>query len=391
MRKGTGGIETVLRKLPEGMLAEFLRSRGSLVELAFVAIFLGMGIHMIAGGLPELMGLTPSTTVFLGVGLSVMSMAYLIGRWFGQRVQGRTLQGFFVYDVKANELVKIPRYHFADHLRGYLQGAFVENDALKQLWEKEPLKDIHKLFDQKVGTPRKELRCQQLICEATEYYVLQRLSTHLTDYFSDDRFKDDDLHTFERQDVPEVLLQNRFLDLFSRSREDRAHFVKGTFKEDRPGEQVVAIYDGSGALYERFDLILPKESKITRPGKNQIQIRTKKLILTMEVQFDGTNTVLPSEFEKYYLNLKDVFSQRPFKVVVDLKISFRAGALLSRAGWDYYHWVDSFLDSLDAHMSEETFFEAIGWEAALTTIETVMSRLKPGRADSRPSTDPQKN
>ena len=55
---------------------------------------------------------------------------------------------------------------------------------------------------------------RRLILEATEYFLLRMLSTHLTNYFNDEKFKEENLTKLERKDIPQVLLENRFLNLF---------------------------------------------------------------------------------------------------------------------------------------------------------------------------------
>ena len=107
-----------------------------------------------------------------------------------------------------------------------------ENE-LKKMWDKGPVdKGLH--YDKDTG----KVSCatgkgHQLIIEATEYYVLEKLSSHLTDYFNRPHFDEQELHTFARNDIPDVLLSNRFLELFSKPMEDRPLFST----EDSPPHQ----------------------------------------------------------------------------------------------------------------------------------------------------------
>ena len=83
------------------------------------------------------------------------------------------------------------------------------------------------------------------------------------------------------------------------------------------------------------------------------------------------NTTLPVNFRKYYLNLgSEPKSIVPYKEInISIDVSFKFGALLTGIGSKYYHWVDSFLDKIDKDFSSEKFFEAIGWNSALTVID----------------------
>jgi hypothetical protein len=216
-------------------------------------------------------------------------------------------------------------------------------------------------------------RACDLICEATEYYVLNELSVHLTDYFNDEKFKEENLREFNRNDVPEVLLRNRFMELFSKPMEERPHFVDQSFEKKTMGETVAAF--SRGAIFEKFELILPKKSIVRRLGDNRIQIETERFLIDIVIDFNGTNVNLPRGFEEYYLLLKDWQNIDTFGIYVDIQVSFKFGKLLSRTDWKYYQWVDSFLEKLDKRLSENTFFKTIGWDFAVTLIDCMKGSL----------------
>lgn len=361
-----------MKKFRSGFLSEILSLRTNIVEILLIAVFIALGINIIAGSLSQIFRLSPLNTFCLGIIICFIAICYFLIRVLGRRIHSRDYEAFFVYDCKKNKLISILRYNFASHLEDYLNAAFLENKALETIWNKEPLSDLYhpqKNNNHTHRRNRRDIRSMQLISEATEYYILSRLSTHLADYFNDVKFKKENLQEFCREDIPDVLLQNRFLELFSKSMDQRLPFVDVTFSE-KTTREIVASYS-QGAIYERFELILPKETSVHRLSTNRIEINTKRLVLTITVRFDGSNTVLPRGFEEHYLSIDPLGNIEEFKVDVSVKVSFKISTLLSGMGLEYYHWVDSFLDSLDKNISENYFFDSIGWKQAMTVIESL--------------------
>jgi hypothetical protein len=366
----------------KGILSSILLERANIIEIFVTAIIVALGVNLVANSLSSFSGFTPISTFIVGTALCSIPVVYLVFRVSSSRTKSRIYKGFFVYDEKNNKTIDVPRYNFSEYLNDYLGSAFYENKALKSLWDKEPLKNINYFDANTKKFTRRTTHSSQLICEATEYYVLSLLSTHLTDYFNDDKFKKENLKNFGRGDVPDVLLENRFMELFSRPMENRPLFVEDTVKE-RYDERTVAVYKG-GARYERFDLVLPKQSITRRLSKDEIQIETDRFVITAKILFEGSSTVTPRYFEKYYLSLEK-FPEKitEYEVRVCMKVRFKFGKLLSRKGWEYYRWIDSFLDTFDRRFSKDTFVESIGWDTAATIMEYLDTRLSREQARSK--------
>jgi len=338
-------------------------SRKSLIELVTVAILLALGVNLIASYIITLPIFSHLVILLMGAILCFISMLYLlVSHLLGRRIENRGYKAFLIYNKKKNEIIPVPRYAFSEGIYRYMQSAFVENTALKTLWEKEPLRGLS------VGDQHKRNKSAQLLLEAVEYFVLSRLSTHLTDYFADESFKKENLKVYLREDVPEVLLRNRFLEMFSRPMENRPAFIEKTFGEDRHGE-IVGAYGSNGVIYERFDLVLPKESIVRRPKDYRIEIETKKLKMSVTVRFEGFNTVLPEGFEQYYLGIDDWQDITEYEVDIDIEVLMKLWAFFSGIGWEYHHWVDSFLNAIENDVSKDAFFDRLGWEAVYTLLQ----------------------
>jgi len=345
--------------------------RRSLIELIIVAILLAFGINLIVGQLINLSVLSPMQNVAIGVFVCFCSILYYIASLIGKRFVKRSYNAFFLYDKKKNDIIPVPRYEFSEYLYKYFKGAFIENSALKKLWNEKPIKDLqHADFEGKDN----RIQSVELILEAAEHFLLSRLSTHLIDFFDNEKFKESNLKEYVRKDVPDVLLSNRFLELFSRPLDERPAFSD---QYDKNSEGILCLATGKGgALYERFDLVLPKESTIKRPKAHKIEINTKKLKMFITVRFEGFCTVLPCDFLEYYLGIKNHFDITEYKLDIDIEVKMKIKFIFSKIGWEYYQWIDSFLEEIEKDISQRKFFEVINWESTLTTLKCLECEKK---------------
>lgn len=342
-------------------------SRKNLFELIVVAILLAFVVNLIASYVLVLQILDPLVTVLIGALLCIGFVSYLASPLFSRHVENRSYETFLIYNKKKNEIIPVPRYKFSESVCDYIRDAFVENPALKIIWEKEPLKNLF-VTESNKGKNKRQTSAQ-LLSEAAEYFVLSSLSTHLTDYFAAENFKKENLKEYGREDVPEVLLRNRFLELFSRPMEDRLAFVNETLEEKAQTDgEIVMAYD-ENAYYEKFELVLPNKSIIRRPADNKIEIETKKLKISLTVRFEGFGTILPEGFEQCYLGMNTWEDINEYKLSMDIQVSMKLRTLFSRTGWEYYYWVDSFLDGIEDEISKDAFFDRIGWETAYTLLQ----------------------
>jgi len=359
-------------------------SRKNLIEVIMIAVFLGLGVNLIGGYVFGVTEITPRAYVLIGVVFCIISVLYLAFRLIAQRVQSRSYEGFLVYDNKRNDIVLVPRYEFSEDICRYKRAAFLENTALKTQWEMESLKSLLRRDDLDEETIiRKPLKAAQLLSEAVEYFILSRLSTHLTDYFSDINLATRNLKKYRREDIPDVLLSNRFLEMFSRPMEDRPTFVGEILGEKEVGTVVMQDSE-AGTIYESFDLILPKVSTVRRVDANKIVIDTRKLNISITIRFEGYCAVLRREFHEVYLGIDDwIDTIDDAEVKVDIVTRMKLPALFSPAGWRYYGWIDSFLDEIDEALSVDTFFNRIGWESALTFLQCSQRAKEKQRRDIR--------
>jgi len=281
------------------------------------------------------------------------------------------LRGFFIFDSKETELVKIPRYNFVEDLFDNLSCGFKENEALKKRWVNEPLDYIRK--NKKIPKGFTEPDSYKIINQAIEYYVLKKLSTHLSGYFNQPDMKRSRLKCYERKDIPDLLLTNSFLELFSKPMNERAAFVEDSYREkNSPGKLIASFKDG--VKFEHFELTLPINSKIQKPDDKTLIIDTPRFKLTFNIEFYGFNTNIDKEFKEYYLKYSDDSDLIDYDIALKVNVQFKFKSMFTQAGWNYYAWLDSFLLELDNSFSGKKFFEKLNWET-VKTLTTIAKNL----------------
>jgi hypothetical protein len=213
---------------------------------------------------------------------------------------------------------------------------------------------------------------RRLILEATEYFVLRMLSTHLTNYFNDEKFKEENLTKLERKDIPQVLLENRFLNLFSKPMEER---TAASFEDQYVSKNTQGGSGESNTDFRHFHLILPAKAKVSRTGENTCEITTKKFTLMVSILYLGADELLPADFEKYYLGLQKYYKRSDPSMVkekaieIEVKVFFKNSIFFSTTGLQYYEWLDSYLDKLEEEFSASYFFKKIGWDSVSTLMD----------------------
>ncbi|MDH2299749.1 hypothetical protein [Cobetia sp. 29-18-1] len=212
-----------------------------------------------------------------------------------------------------------------------------------------------------------------IVEQAIEYFAIERLSLTLSSHFNDHRFSQSELQAFNRTDVPNILLGNIYLEMFSKSMSERESFMNkapGQLSLKRNNE-IVYCYGKNNTIYDRFELVLPKKSKVERCGDNNLVVKTPRFEMRIKSVFSGVNTTLPDRFPELYMN-ENILSIDAYKIELEIDIKFKMFALLTRKGWVYYDWLDSYLSQIEDGFSFEVFKKDIGWmhnSALMTMIE----------------------
>ena len=343
-------------------------------SLIMTSVLIAVGVNLLSTGIVELLSFRYKGIILivLGIVLSLGVIGRIVWRKLGELNQTTKFEGFVIYDEDSRKIIGVPEYEISEDMVRYLNSAFSENKALEKLWSGESISQF-KIVGGKPGKRAIGIATNSgaLFIELLEYCIIEKLSLHLSSFFNN-CFEKPKVHKFEKSDIPQVLLNNRFLKLFSEDMINRAIFAcQGSqIGDDKDIGRIVCAQNSSGGYYHRFDLILPENSKVTRKNKNEIIIETPILTLTLTCLFGGFGTVLRSGFSRYYLGLTNA-QRKPlhdYEFNVEVSVKFKVRSLFSKDKEIYYSWIDSFLDKIAVYMGKDDFFERINWDTVFAII-----------------------
>jgi hypothetical protein len=368
-----------------GPLSGILTERNSLTNIIIGTIIASLGINLVSESILQIFFFGAHIMLIIGIGASLASVWYFIRIMTAKRTQVRNYSGFFIVDHVEKKVIPVNRYPYSENLSRYLESACAESQDIRRVLERSiyvpdaTIKIPQEKIDE-VGIEREERAAvkklmatpdRRLILEATEYFVFRMLSTHLTNYFSDEKFKEENLTKFERKDIPQVLLENRFLNLFSKPMEERV----AAFEDRYVSKSTKGGSSESGAEFSHFHLILPTKAKVSRIDEKTCEITTQKFTLRIAILYLGDDELLPADFEKYYLRLQEYYQRSNPSMVkekaieIEVKVFFKNSIFFSRTGLQYYEWLDSYLDKLEEEFSSSYFFKKIGWDSVSTLMD----------------------
>lgn len=361
-------------------------SKDLLLEIILTAIFVSFGLNLVVASFSNINGEFNIIMLIIGAIIVIISSISLIYINFKKFDRKFTINGFIVYDAKENRLIDVNDYGLSNKLVRDLNSAFKEDKSLETIWNNSPLRDI--CADQLIEKEDSVITAKEMIDELFEYFIFDRLSSTLTTFFYNDKFNEKDLKIYEREDIPETLLNNCFLNLFSKPMDQREAFgdlgekkQNGVFLVDDDEKILFACYGKGGALYNRLHLVLPVGTNVKRHKPNGIVLESDQMIITFNILFDGTNTLLPRYFLNYYLDLKNEFVNinelnsilrfQVFNLKLSVGVKFKVRSLFSNSVWKYNKWLDNYLNSLNNEISKDHFFKSINWDQILAILYMV--------------------
>ena len=344
----------------DSIIEQNILNREILFKIILTAIIISLGTNLIANSLYNLNEIINIVFLIIGLLIVIISSFILIFNIFNKSNQSLRFEGFFLYDSKTNKIIDVINYPLSQNFLYNLDAAFSEDRDIKAIWRKASLKKTFALPFEKIDDDK--ISARKIIIELFEYIILVELSDTLDYSFSEEGFDAKNLEKYERSDIPDILLHNRFLYLFSKPMDEREAFIEYAHIDDDDNGELVMSTGGEGELYSKFDLILPKKSKLKRTGKNEITIESDKIKLKFGIVFDGSTAVLPSDFEELYLGLKDFLRYDSYKITLELNVKFKIMSLLTISGWKYYKWIDEYIKTLHNEISMDYFLKSINWD-----------------------------
>jgi hypothetical protein len=349
------------------MITDFLKEKKSVVQIIIVSVILSFGIQFIRQGLSEILGFKKVINIYFGLIFVLLALIFFARTLYKQKEKKFTIRGFFIYNKTTNQIVNIPGYMYGEKLKKYLDSAFAENKGLEKVWEK------YKVNDYKA--PKDSMSGLDIVYQATEYFFIKELSEHLMAYFSPKKFKSSKLKTFNRNDIPQILFANSFLDLFSQSMDKRQAFVD-SYKKEKENSNITHVYsESNGHLYENFKLTLPKGCIVTKPSKNILAVTTNRIELIIENELTGMTIHVPENFLEFYLEQSIDSDYIQYTIDTNIKIKFSLLAFFTNLGWNYFKWIDSFIHRYTDVFSEQKFLKKINWHL-IDNFINVSTKLK---------------
>jgi hypothetical protein len=362
-----------------GYLSLLRLNRTQVFELLLVGLVLGVGVNLLATYISG--RLSPCGTLIAGLAISIGAALFLLWRVLRPPPRVRNFSGFFLYDTETNALTSHdPLYELGSALQRYTEAAFAEDRSIKATWDANPISDL--LSGNSARSNGAEMSLD-LIRQATEYFILRSFSNRLTEHFASGEYKSDELSTLTHLDLPEILLQNRFLRTFAEPMEERAAFLPNV-PGSSEGYSVISATSKTGAIYERFELVLPKGWGLHRSTANQIEIETTRFALTIAIESHGWGARLPSTYIPHYLGLGDEEGARysELEIEVSIEIAPRRAWRLSPMVWKNYRWIDRWIADLEPQISQQAYLETIEYAGAETAY-----RLLAGAAPAPPMSE----
>jgi len=358
-------------------IVRLLSGRREVVEILLVAVLLAFAISVLASGAISALG---AMAYVLAAVIAAGCCIYIGWRRLAPQQEDRVFEGLVVYDPSnACELIEVPGYRLSQDLAELSRYAFAERPGLLAQWKAEPLNAPQHPVEKKASNAASH----QLILELLEYIALQWLSLNLSEYFNIGSEEKSQLTVVEGKDIPQVLMTNRFLALFTQPLKDRLapgtseRMVSVVEVDRRTGVQRdVLVFQGDKYYYDLFELILPSGSKVRRESDGTVVIDGSRVQVRFAPMFDAYHEMLPDGFAELYLRRDEQTEVIALTASLRLTTKIKTRALFARRRWNEHGWIASFTDELQESFSSDSFFARIQWpvvEATTRSVQAVMS------------------
>ncbi|GAA1402565.1 hypothetical protein GCM10009600_08950 [Oerskovia paurometabola] len=327
--------------------------RSSLIEVILLALAVSLGVNMVSGAI--LTALPSWAAATLGAIVGLLPVVYVVRSRLRPIEHDLEIEGFYVSERDSCTIIEVPGYKLSEKAVEYLNSAFAENPALRRQWESTPTFhdwDFHK--------PSARPQSARLLQELMEYILLDELSLSLSGYFNRAEFARGRLEQYERDDLPDILLKNRFLELFSRDPADREGF--DPVDEGPDGWTVIYSNSSTGGLYSKFELTLPANSTIRRTSGQCLEVSGPAMTVLLSVDTRPFGAGVPYSLLPLYVGRQ--FSDcRILRVEFSIQVKVRRGLFMKRDDLRYLGWIEKALQDLDDELSGAAFVERIRWES----------------------------
>lgn len=389
-------------------ITDLLNRRSDLLQLVLVAAVLSIGINLFSSWLVQSQGFSPYVWI-VALFLIISSIVWLAIIALRHRYFFSEIKASFLLDIKHNRLVSFSEYDFSRDFYIMLNGVLKENKAFQEIWDQSPLVPLRKssnrqqnriaetvdgdepqyVFITKVakGDDAEEYpKSAALVIEAVEFLLIHELSMHLSGYFDDQKKHEKYIKEYKRNDIPELLLQNRVLDLLTRPFDEREPFIRFMKEHHDIKGEIHTIFGKDGTVYDRFHLHLPTETKLRRFLPGMLEFENNRISLLLTVRLEGFSTSRLSNVVSLYkrANPDEVVA---YNVNIGLHYRVKARSLLSRSGWEYYRWVDSFVSEMTRKLSLNEYLHRANWDTVALVHKVLTSESTAHRNPKEPESN----
>lgn len=317
-------------------------------EIKFIlatTIFFALGINFATASLSIIM-----RTDYLILHPILSLICFLVGIFFLKPIVfGSTdhivrLRGAISYNVNDGNIkpVRIIGYSFNDDFCRYLHAFLHENSAYWKLFSK----------GRSTVTPMSRfdpdnLNHHTIINSTIEYTVLHELHLHLNSYFIKNEIDRSSIVELTRNQMDSAVLKNRVIDQITKDMIERPAFSRDP--DPDTGGRVVSAIAKDGSIFNRLDIELPQNSKITRNSDGYLLITNPIFELTIMPEYKGFHTNLPSILMP---SQNDTF-QPPLLFSLKLHIRVKSKVFLTNESMEIYDWLDSLIERLYNYISTD--------------------------------------
>lgn len=341
--------------MKDSSIKQIKKTQFNIFQLILTTVLIASGVNFLVTGVISYFE-NKSGLLFVIIGISLILLTLIITLIidFKKSKIREIINAIITYDPQDQELIKIPKYILSEDLTHYLKAARIESKDIESLWKKDKLgfKRIYNHIDPK-STFVEISQSASILNKLVECLILKKLSLTTVDYFNKPKFDKRKLIQLTELNVPDIVVSNIFLSLFSKDMSQREAF------DNNEDKSVVKAYGKNGEIYDKFELSLPKKCKVIRKKPNTIILKHPLFNLELTPAFSGFGAVLPQGFTKEYIKT-DVFTIRTYKFYIGVTLKFSWKALFIGKSI-YYDWIDTFLDKLHNDMDFDRFIEDIHW------------------------------
>lgn len=344
---------------------------------AILAIFISCFIWILGDLFDSLL-----ITSIVGGFCLVLIIAYCIITYWSKRTVDLKADAVFLLNRKLIPF-EVQYYSFSADFSDALNSVFQENEAFFSLWKDsfntKKDKELFNVNDKSVSSSedgfvfiakgwrpkdRKDVtHFKKYVIDAVEYVFLHWLSSKLDEYYNADN---QNMDCINRDDISDYVLKNKVVDLLSRDFSERVPFLKIKDGGKEMPEEIHAIYSIKTRIsYEKFELLLPKGTKIKRNDLGELVISHRYFKIQFKCDFDGFSTALPSEFEELILGCH-MLDIKTYLAPVSLRVTINPIYFLFSKNYNYLKWIDSMCNSFVEKFSFDKYLQAIDFNTART-------------------------